>query len=211
MSFNSTKEVTQFVHSAMDDKRPGEICMFFHRGANDMSYYNKAQLAREAERWRDLQREGNVELLECNNKDEVFIKGKHFYIFVVQHKGKEVGLDKTGMGWDDRTFLVDGFIYYFEDKFQRDTVYKYVMDIKDKPISLDEIVEKIGSIELVEEKVVTKSKSQLKKEKVREANRRREQEKADKIKRQEKEAKHLEQKRKEAERKRIAVCRAKRK
>ena len=65
--------------------------------------------------------------------------------------------------------------------------------------------------DIVEEKVVTKSKSQLKKEKAREANKRREQEKADKIKRQEKEAKYLEQKRKEAERKRIAVCRAKRK
>ena len=211
MSFISTQEVTKFVHSAIDDKRPDEVVMFFHRKANDMGYYTKKQLDGEAERWRDLQREGKVELLECNNNDEVFIKGKHFYIFVVQHKGIEVGLDKTGMSWDDRTFLVDGFIYYFEDKFKRDTVYKYVMDIKDKPISLDEIVEKIGSIELVEEKVVTKSKSQLKKEKAREANKRREQEKADKIKRQEKEAKYLETKRKEAERKRIAVCRAKRK
>jgi hypothetical protein len=62
---------------------------------------------------------------------------------------------------------------------------------------------------VVEEKVVPKSKSQLKKEKAREANKRREQEKADKLKRQEKEAKYLEQKRKEAEKKRIAVCRAK--
>ena len=70
----------------------------------------------------------------------------------------------------------------------------------------------VSKMELVEEeKVVTKSKSQLKKEKVREANKRREQEKADKKKREEKEAKYLEQKRKEAERKRIAVCRAKRK
>ena len=62
-----------------------------------------------------------------------------------------------------------------------------------------------------EEKVATKSKSQLKKEKAREANKRRAQEKVEKIKRQEKEAKYLEQKRKEAEKKRIAVCRAKRK
>ena len=70
----------------------------------------------------------------------------------------------------------------------------------------------VSKMELVqEEKVVTKSKSQLKKEKVREANKRREQEKIEKKKREEKEAKYLEQKRKEAERKRIAVCRAKRK
>tara|TARA_R110002153_G_scaffold209212_1_gene361712 strand:- start:74 stop:874 length:801 start_codon:yes stop_codon:yes gene_type:complete len=65
--------------------------------------------------------------------------------------------------------------------------------------------------DVVEEKVAPKSKSQLKKEKAREANKRREQEKKDKQKRQEKEAKYLEQKRKEAEKKRIAVCRAKRK
>jgi len=65
--------------------------------------------------------------------------------------------------------------------------------------------------DVVEEKVVPKSKSQLKKEKAREANKRREQEKKEKQKRQEKEAKYLEQKRKEAEKKRIAVCRAKRK
>jgi hypothetical protein len=63
--------------------------------------------------------------------------------------------------------------------------------------------------DVVEEKVVSKSKSQLKKEKAREANKRRDQEKAEKIKRQEKEAKYLEQKHKEAEKKRIAVCRAK--
>ena len=70
----------------------------------------------------------------------------------------------------------------------------------------------VSKMELVEEeKVVTKSKSQLKKERVREANKRREQEKIEKKKREEKEAKYLEQKRKEAERKRIAVCRAKRK
>ena len=211
MSIISTKEVTKFVHSAIDDKRRGEICMFFHRKANDMSYYNKEQVNKQAEMWHDLKQQGKVEILECNNKDDVFIKGKHFYILVVQHQGVEVGMDKTGFSWDDRTFLVDGFIYYFEDKFNRDTVYKYVMDIQDKPISLDDIVEKIGSIEVVEEKVATKSKSQLKKEKAREANKRRAQEKADKIKRQEKEAKYLEQKRKEAERKRIAVCRAKRK
>ena len=70
----------------------------------------------------------------------------------------------------------------------------------------------VSKMELVEEeKAVTKSKSQLKKERVREANKRREQEKIEKKKREEKEAKYLEQKRKEAERKRIAVCRAKRK
>jgi len=69
----------------------------------------------------------------------------------------------------------------------------------------------VQHIDVVEKKVVTKSKSQLKKEKAREANKRRDQEKIEKQKRQEKEAKYLEQKRKEAERKRIAVCRAKRK
>jgi hypothetical protein len=76
--------------------------------------------------------------------------------------------------------------------------------------SLVDVV-KMNNVDIVEEKVVPKSKSQLKKEKTREANKRRDQEKIEKQKRQEKEAKHLEQKRKEAERKRIAVCRAKRK
>ena len=74
-----------------------------------------------------------------------------------------------------------------------------------------DVVDLFKDKDVVEKKVVPKSKSQLKKEKAREANKRREQEKKEKQKRQEKEAKYLEQKRQEAEKKRIAVCRAKRK
>ena len=112
------------------------------------------------------------------------------------------------------------WIKYGKEGKNRQTLAKYLEEYHKKHeyilqaeynFKINNLIE-VSKMELVEEeKAVTKSKSQLKKERVREANKRREQEKIEKKKREEKEAKYLEQKRKEAERKRIAVCRAKRK
>jgi hypothetical protein len=101
--------------------------------------------------------------------------------------------------WDPMADLIHDYIHKHEE-----ICIGKIMEQTKKVVALLDYNDVV-----VEEKVVPKSKSQLKKEKAREANKRRAQEKADKLKRQEKEAKYLEQKRKEAEKKRIAVCRAK--
>jgi|TARA_R110002153_G_C13084139_1_gene474706 hypothetical protein len=104
--------------------------MFYHRELKDVGFNNKALVTADMKNWRKLRKQGKVEMLEGNNLDDCKINGKTFYTLVVQTPNETMGLDPTGMGWDDRSFLVDGYIYYFQKKVNRDMVYNYVMGIK---------------------------------------------------------------------------------
>ena len=103
--------------------------MFYHREADDVGFNNKELVGADMKNWRKLRKQGKVEMLEGNNK-ECKIKGRTYYTLVVQTPNESVGLDPTGLGWDDTSFFVDGYIYYFQKQVNRDMVYKYVMGIK---------------------------------------------------------------------------------
>ena len=122
-------QATVKLQRAVADKKRGEICMFYHREAEDIGFNNKELVGADMKNWRTLRKQGKVEILEENNK-KCKIKGRTYYILVVQIPNIRMGIDPTGMGWDDVSFLVDGYIYYFQTKVNRDMVYKYVMGIK---------------------------------------------------------------------------------
>jgi hypothetical protein len=124
-------DVGKSLRLAVADKQRGEICMFLHRDRNSLCFYNKEHVNVTMCNWRKLRKQGKVEMLECNNHDTCRINGKQFYTLVLQSPNGPMGVDPTGMGWDDDVFLVDGYIYYFRQKNNRDMVYKYVMGIKD--------------------------------------------------------------------------------
>ena len=128
---NSNNVISKSLRLAAADKQHGEICMFLHRDANDLCFYNKVQLNETMRNWRKLRKQGIVEILECNNTDTCRINGKQLYTLVLQSPNGPMGMDPTGLGWDDNAYLVDGYIYYFRQKLNRDMVYKYVMGIKE--------------------------------------------------------------------------------
>lgn len=103
--------------------------MFYHRELKCMAFADKEIVTANMKEWRKLRKEGKCEMLEGNN-NECEIKGRTYYTLVVQTPNGRMGVDPTGLGWDDRTFLVDGYIYYFQKQVNRDMVYKYVMGIK---------------------------------------------------------------------------------
>ena len=122
-------DATERLRRSAADKQRGEICMFYHREADDVGFNNKELVGADMKNWRKLRKQGKVEMLEGNNK-ECKIKGRTYYTLVVQTPNESVGLDPTGLGWDDTSFFVDGYIYYFQKQVNRDMVYKYVMGIK---------------------------------------------------------------------------------
>jgi len=130
MSVVSRVQVMSNLREASADKRRGEICMFYHRVSNDIGFYDKEQVNQSMLNWRRLRKQGKVLMLEDNNKDDCKINGKQYYVLVLGSPNGGFGMDPTGLGWDDRQFLVDGHIYYFQKKANRDMVYKYVMGIR---------------------------------------------------------------------------------
>ena len=123
-------QATDNLHSAVadKDKKRGEICMFYHRELKCMGFNNKELIGADMQNWRTLRKQNKLEMLESNNKN-CKIKGRTYYILVIQTPNGRMGVDPTGMGWDNRSFLVDGYIYYFQKEINRDMVYKYVMGI----------------------------------------------------------------------------------
>ena len=103
--------------------------MFYHRELKCMGFNNKELVGADMKNWRKLRKQGKCEMLEANNK-ECEIKGRKYYILVLQTPNGRMGIDPTGMGWDDECCYVDGYIYYFQKKVNRDMVYNYVMGIK---------------------------------------------------------------------------------
>jgi hypothetical protein len=112
------------------NKQRDEICMFYHRELKNIAFNNKAFVTEDMKSWRKLRKQGKLEMLEGNNSNDCKINGKQYYTLVVSSPDGRMGFDPTGMGWDDISFIVDGYIYYFQKKVNRDMVYNYVMGIK---------------------------------------------------------------------------------
>mgnify|MGYP003674386974 CR=1 FL=1 len=122
-------EATERLQRAASDKKRGEICMFYHREAEDICFNNKEFVEVDMKNWRKSRKQGKVRMLEGNNRD-CKINGRQYYVLVLQSANGLFGIDPTGMGWDDTNFGVDGYIYYFQKKVNRDMVFNYVMGIK---------------------------------------------------------------------------------
>jgi hypothetical protein len=62
---------------------------------------------------------------------EVKINGQPWHILIVQEgtmeDTREIGWDPLGFGIDDGMLMVDGYIYFFKNKENRDMVANYVM------------------------------------------------------------------------------------
>ena len=129
VSIINRDDATERLRRAAADKQQGEICMFYHRQFKDICFSTKEIVTDEMKHWRKLRKCSMVEIKEINHR-ECKINGRQYYTLVVQSPNGEIGLDPTGMGWDDKQFLVDGHIYYFQKKANRDMVYKYVMGVK---------------------------------------------------------------------------------
>lgn len=104
--------------------------MFYNRELKDMCFARKEEINEEMKNWRKLRKQGKVEILEENNRDDCKINGRQYYVLVLQSPNGRMGVDTTGIGWDDVSVLIDGYVYYFQKKVNRDMVFNYVMGIK---------------------------------------------------------------------------------
>jgi hypothetical protein len=114
--------LTKGLQSAEADRQRGEICMFYHRERNIMGFNTKELVTADMVNWRKLRKQGKFQMLEGDNRD-CEINGRKYYTLVPHTPNESMGLDNV-------CFMLDGYIFYFRKKVNRDMVFKYVMGIK---------------------------------------------------------------------------------
>ena len=113
------------------DKSRKETFFYYHRQMEACMWGTNEELLLEMKSWRKHKREKHLKILEKNN-NEFVIDGKTYYTLVLTQLNEDgetenIGLDKLAIGVNH---FVDGMVYWFVAKANRDATYKYVMEIK---------------------------------------------------------------------------------
>ena len=110
--------------NAFNGKRAGETVFFADRAQGCFAWSTNDALKIGMKKWRKDRLEGKLTILP-ENSITITIDGKEVYILVLTDDATEKW-DPLGHCFDDR-ILVDGFIYAFTIKENRDRVEAYVM------------------------------------------------------------------------------------
>jgi len=113
------------------DKSLKETFFYYHRRMEDCMWGTNEELLVEMKYWRKQKREKSLKILEANN-NEFVIDGKTYYTLVLTQltedgETQNIGFDKLAIGVKH---FVDGLVYWFVAKANRDATFKYVMEIK---------------------------------------------------------------------------------
>lgn len=87
-----------------------------------MSVFNDEEMRGQMLLWKDLAKQGKLEVLECNNYSHT-IDGKEYYFLTITPIGHETMISPIGIATG---FLVNGYVYGFRRKTNRDAVFQYV-------------------------------------------------------------------------------------
>lgn len=104
------------------DKKRGENVLFWHRKLQDYMWATNEEIMEQVEMWRA---KGCFFAAEYNSVSKQ-IEGKDYHLMVVQNKDGPMGFDPLGSGFDDGVYLVDGLIYVFKHKENRDSCAEYL-------------------------------------------------------------------------------------
>jgi hypothetical protein len=125
----SRKEMEARYASALSDKQgKNEICLFWFKQSNQFSWGDKEMMADQMKTWRKLAKEGEIKIMEYNNR-ETKHGNKTIYHFIVQPYKNEKMIECSICPYALMVLgiMVDGFTYSFWKKENRDAIYNYVM------------------------------------------------------------------------------------
>lgn len=116
--------------AATKDKQKSEIALSLHQATNQLMWGSKQMMAEQAKLWRDMKRQGKIEILEGNCVARQDKSGKTWHLLVVQptnldhlqYSADKIALMEFG-------FLVSGFTYFFKSADNRDEIRRFVMEI----------------------------------------------------------------------------------
>lgn len=130
MSTIIAKDMVDLLRYSAANIQPNELCIAWHHNERHAFWGSKKTLEEDMRRWRKAKRENRL-YINPKESREVKINGKPWHILIVQEgtpeDTKQIGYDPLGFGIDDIQILVDGMIYFFKNKANRDMIVDYVM------------------------------------------------------------------------------------
>jgi len=133
MELVNAKEMRKALKWVLADRQKkgrGELFFCYHRQLKDFVWGNKEEATEQMKIWRRQKKQGILHIAPYNNETKL-INGTTWYTLVIQEGSspetiKSIGIDRMGLGFDD-PYIVDGLIYCFKQKVNRDAIYEYVM------------------------------------------------------------------------------------
>jgi len=129
MPHYTTEQSTKMLHFVINDMRDKETTFTYRRDVGRMSCLTNDDIKSEMKRWRQLKKEDKLVIQPCNSYD-IKIKGKDWFILTVQackdNDIQDVGIDPIGLAVEVGV-LVTGYLYFFNNKSNRDATQTYVM------------------------------------------------------------------------------------
>jgi hypothetical protein len=130
MSIINAEKMTGLLRHSAANIQPNELCIAWHRHQHHAFWGGKKSLEEDMRNWRKAKRQNKL-YINPKESREVKINGEPWHILIVQEgtpeNTRQIGFDPLGFGIDDMTILVDGMIYFFKNKANRDMVATYVM------------------------------------------------------------------------------------
>jgi hypothetical protein len=130
MSIIIAKDMVDLLRHSAANIQPNELCIAWHRKLGKAGWGDKKSCEDNMRNWRKAKRQNKL-YINPKESREVKINGEPWHILIVQEgtpeNTRQIGFDPLGFGMDDVQILVDGMIYFFRNKANRDMVANYVM------------------------------------------------------------------------------------
>ena len=115
-------DVTTICKKILDTKNKTEICFSFIQHLKDFSVFNKQEMNEQMKLWKDLAKQGHIQLYPENN-NEYNINKKTLYLLVITPNNQDCSICPLSLALGQ---LVTGYTYVFTKKENRDAIYNYV-------------------------------------------------------------------------------------
>ena len=129
MSLYTAETMTQmYKYYINHDIQGDEVAFTYYKPHNNINSYTKAMFQFNLKTWRKRVKQGIITFLEDNNMTVKDDFGREWYCFVLQHTDEELDTEDP-IALFNFGQMVDGCVYYFSNKDNRDKSYKYLMGL----------------------------------------------------------------------------------
>ena len=109
-----------------------DVCLFWHNQASLFCWANKAEIGIDMKHYRDQIREGKLVCRDYNNFDRADCDGRMWYSLTIQGGKDNLGATgKSPVNLFIFRYMVDGWGYYFKQRDNRDSIFRYLNDLPD--------------------------------------------------------------------------------
>lgn len=123
------EEVRAMWADCSKDRQKSEIACTWYVAGRTLMWANKTMMGGQANAWRDLKRQGKVTILPGNNVARQDKRGRTWNFLVVQTTDINEAPPCDVVALLEFGFQVSGYVYFFKSAENRDSIYRYVMEI----------------------------------------------------------------------------------